>query len=331
MSRVRSGSLIAILCLVISAPAFAQVGSLWTNGNLGPLLVVADFSPNPGLECITVTLMEGDVVMATLDSGNQIAQLPAPFNDRLYTTFQARDFDGDGLAEILCLQRHPDDPYNGVLTGLLELNSGGDDLLRVWPDIQINTATVYVGDIKLSAAEPNAMVLSGRGLVIFSPGSGAILYDSFADPDLGPDWRLDSFIIDDFNGDGNEEILGSFISGDLSGSSYRTTLIGDTAVSSAEDFESTFGIMMSSGRPNPTSGPNHIAYELPKGSHVSLKVYDIAGRHVRTVIDTQMAAGEHQAFWDGRDKEGRSVASGTYFYELKAEGQRLTQKVLQIR
>ena len=108
-------------------------------------------------------------------------------------------------------------------------------------------------------------------------------------------------------------------------------LISDTGVSSAQDFESTFGIMMGPGRPNPAAGPNSIAYELPQGSHVSIKVYDAAGRHVRTVVDSQRAAGAHQAFWDGRDSQGRSVSSGIYFYELKAEGQRLTQKVLQVR
>jgi hypothetical protein len=302
MPRIRTGLLVTILCLIISAPASAQIGSLWNNNNNGGLLVVADFSSDPGLEAIT-TLSTSEVVMISLNSGAQLREFPSPFNSHLTTTYRARDFNGDGLAEILCVQ-----PINGpssqTRVGLLELDSR-DEFQRVWPDVLVGIGADYSSDISLSAAEPNTMVFSSRDLVLFSPESGTVIYDSSDDPGIGAEFRLESFIIDDFNEDGNEEILCSFAT--FGGPPYLTTLIGDTGVSSVQDFESTFGIMMSAGWPNPTSGLNHIAYELPKGSHVSLKVYDVAGRHVRTVIDAQRAAGKHQAFWDGRD----SVQSAT--------------------
>lgn len=44
-----------------------------------------------------------------------------------------------------------------------------------------------------------------------------------------------------------------------------------------------------------------------------------------------LAAGSHDAFWDGRDDGGRRVASGLYFYELDVTGQKRTQKILQAR
>ena len=51
---------------------------------------------------------------------------------------------------------------------------------------------------------------------------------------------------------------------------------------------------------------------------VCLRVYDISGRLVQVLEDSEIEAGRHTAVWDGRDREGRSVASGVYFCRLEA-------------
>ena len=70
--------------------------------------------------------------------------------------------------------------------------------------------------------------------------------------------------------------------------------------------------------PNPVRNRTAIAYQLPADSRVSLKVYDICGRLVRTLADGTEQAGHHEASWDGRDEAGRPVSSGVYFYSLCA-------------
>jgi flagellar hook assembly protein FlgD len=65
--------------------------------------------------------------------------------------------------------------------------------------------------------------------------------------------------------------------------------------------------------PNPSNPATVVAYDLPEATHVTLRVVDVRGRIVRTLVDGWRPAGAHRARWDGRDDRGRSVASGRYF------------------
>jgi len=54
------------------------------------------------------------------------------------------------------------------------------------------------------------------------------------------------------------------------------------------------------------------------GTRVSLRVYDVQGRMVRTLVDRNEPAGPHTVVWDGTDDSGRRVSSGTYFARIEA-------------
>ena len=69
-------------------------------------------------------------------------------------------------------------------------------------------------------------------------------------------------------------------------------------------------------RPNPFNPATEIGYRLDVAGPVSLKVYDVAGSLVRTLVEAGVDAGWHRARWDGRDNAGRVVSSGLYLYEL---------------
>jgi hypothetical protein len=66
---------------------------------------------------------------------------------------------------------------------------------------------------------------------------------------------------------------------------------------------------------NPTTT---IRYSLPKPAHTIVKVYDLLGTRVRTLVNSLQNAGEHSVTWDGRDDQAKTVASGVYFYRLEA-------------
>ncbi len=71
--------------------------------------------------------------------------------------------------------------------------------------------------------------------------------------------------------------------------------------------------------PNPFNPQTLIAFELPRREAVSLRVYDVSGRLVRTLIDGEYRdPGRHEALWEGCDFVGRQCASGTYVYRLEA-------------
>jgi len=67
-------------------------------------------------------------------------------------------------------------------------------------------------------------------------------------------------------------------------------------------------------RPNPFFGHTTIAYSVPaEGARVSVKVYDISGRLIRTLHDGARAGGVYEQTWSGHDRTGRLVSSGIYF------------------
>jgi hypothetical protein len=82
--------------------------------------------------------------------------------------------------------------------------------------------------------------------------------------------------------------------------------------------------------PNPFSAEAAIRFSLPSAGRVSVTIYDMTGRAVRTLTDTEMTAADHTLMWDGLDEAGLPVGAGVYFCRLQAAGQTVTQKMLRI-
>jgi len=81
--------------------------------------------------------------------------------------------------------------------------------------------------------------------------------------------------------------------------------------------------------PNPFNPSTHISFSVPNNTNVKLVVYNSLGQRVRTLIDAPRIAGQHTAFWDGKNNAGSSVASGTYFLRLwTADNQQVQKMVL---
>ncbi len=70
--------------------------------------------------------------------------------------------------------------------------------------------------------------------------------------------------------------------------------------------------------PNPFNPYTRINYQIPVDCNVSLRIYDVSGRLVRTLVDDHKNRGRHTIIWDGRDATGRQLASGIYFYRIQA-------------
>jgi hypothetical protein len=69
--------------------------------------------------------------------------------------------------------------------------------------------------------------------------------------------------------------------------------------------------------PNPFNGVTTLGYEIREAAEVRVVVYDLGGRQVRVLVEEYQQAGRYEVVWDGRDAEGREVASGIYFYRLE--------------
>jgi hypothetical protein len=81
-------------------------------------------------------------------------------------------------------------------------------------------------------------------------------------------------------------------------------------------------------QPNPFSRQTVITYRLPERGEVLLRVFDPAGRLVRTLVDGTAEPGTHLITWDGRNERGAVVGSGVYFYHFESEGVAQTRKII---
>ena len=91
-----------------------------------------------------------------------------------------------------------------------------------------------------------------------------------------------------------------------------------------------FTVELGASYPNPTFRLSRVEYSLPHNGPATLRLFDLSGRVVRTLVDGSLTAGRHVATWDGQDSQGRQVPAGAYFYELKAAGQRQTRQVVRL-
>ena len=79
--------------------------------------------------------------------------------------------------------------------------------------------------------------------------------------------------------------------------------------------------------PNPFNPSTTIKFYTPNTSDVTIKIYDMLGREVTTLINQQTTAGYHVVYWNGKDSRGESVASGIYLYRLTAGSFSETKKM----
>ncbi len=83
--------------------------------------------------------------------------------------------------------------------------------------------------------------------------------------------------------------------------------------------------------PNPFNPATHIRFSLPSETSVELKVFDVAGRPVKTLLQQRLAAGHHSVFWDGKNDAGQNVASGVYFGRLATPRAKLIKSMVLVR
>ncbi|HMB68003.1 MAG TPA: lamin tail domain-containing protein [bacterium] len=84
--------------------------------------------------------------------------------------------------------------------------------------------------------------------------------------------------------------------------------------------------------PNPVGGAvTRISFAVPRATSASLRVFDVTGRLVKTLLNGPVEAGVHTLDWNGRNTGDHEVAAGVYFYRLQADGREATRKMVMLR
>ena len=126
---------------------------------------------------------------------------------------------------------------------------------------------------------------------------------------------------------GNPPVKGSFFIIDDLQLSETATGINDQAFSLPNDFK------LEQNYPNPFNPSTRIRYSIPDGQNnfVTLKVYNILGNEVATLVNGEKPAGTYEAEFNSMDSQGRSLPSGVYFYKLTAGSFSQTNKMILLK
>lgn len=88
---------------------------------------------------------------------------------------------------------------------------------------------------------------------------------------------------------------------------------------------------LSQNYPNPFNPTTIIEYTLQKKTQVNLEIYNLLGQKVKTLVNEHQSPGSYRIFWDGRNEQDQTVATGIYFYKLEANGISQTKKMIMLK
>ena len=120
--------------------------------------------------------------------------------------------------------------------------------------------------------------------------------------------------------------------GDVSSYSNTGKFVVNANITGVEDSEivpTEFSVMQN--YPNPFNPTTIINYSLPEASFVTIKVYDMLGREVKTLVNDELTAGIHNVNWNGDDNFGHKVSSGTYIYRVVAGTNVVARKMVLLK
>jgi len=87
-------------------------------------------------------------------------------------------------------------------------------------------------------------------------------------------------------------------------------------------------LSLTQNHPNPFNPNTTIAFYLPQSGLSTLQIFNLKGQLVKTLVQGNLAAGNHQITWDGHDSNGMDASSGIYFYRLHSSGKSLERKMV---
>jgi len=144
-----------------------------------------------------------------------------------------------------------------------------------------------------------------------------------------------SFAVDapgDLDGDGKGEVYIGHLEA-FSGQKYLTVMESGGATFVQEDWNivTPNDYKLAQNYPNPFNPTTQIQFTLPLKKEVTLTVYDLMGRKVKTLVNKTMEQGTYEMEWNGTNNNGHQVASGVYIYRLKAGNVVKSKKMTLIR
>lgn len=315
-----------------------------------PPLVIDDDGGDE-LEMFFTDVLDGDGLFYEMWSSDQAT--PANFFSDYPLVIWFTGDAGNGLSadETAQLAAFLEAGNNLILTGqdIAELLPAGDMFLSDYLGVEYvdNAASVmvegvsedpYFGDFQVlvSSGSGGANNQTSMDIISLTAGSAAIpvmQYPSglgtaavrYSDPTHGYNVVYFGFGLESIYGVGNFASLEDIIDA-------CDAFFTDATVAVEEpEAPRILATRLDQNYPNPFNPATSIRYALAEAGHVSLKVYDTAGRLVKTLVDAHQTPNRYDMTWDGTDNAQQPVASGLYFYQLQTDDTRDVRRMLLLK
>jgi hypothetical protein len=264
------------------------------------------------------------------------------------------DLDGDDDLEILIGSEGEGSGYYGETRMLVyehtHLLAACEDTISVPGLNQVSASRGYINGAVIVA---NLDLDDDFEFLAGSSTFGLFMWDEDCAPELG--WPITLYgevdatpFVGDVDGDGLFEIVAKALDGQVHmydvGATYSSSDVewGQYGHDSHNTFRYDSGagafapsptgtLSLSQNVPNPFNPVTTIRYNVDRAGVASLKVYDVTGRMVRSLVDRRHDPGEYEVVWDGRNQAGVELATGVYFCRFKIGEYVDTMKMLLIK
>jgi hypothetical protein len=164
--------------------------------------------------------------------------------------------------------------------------------------------TTLVGQTGLGNTAINALAFDENGVLYGIMGSGPTVSDLFT--------------IDLNTAEGT--LVGSTGLQALTGLAFDETGVVNDVQDDDNNNSVPTDYALSQNYPNPFNPSTSIEFSVPVSSDVTLRIYNLLGQVVTTLVSEEVSAGHYSTVWNGVDDNGFQVSSGVYLYEMKANG-----------
>ncbi len=241
----------------------------------------------------------GDNDLTVMNAADGSIQWSIVLPGYMYSSPCLLDLDGNGTLEIVVGLYQEEEVRAYTCTG----DSIWTASLQYWPLATPAVADID-GDQSLEIIQPSAIPYGA--VQIFDAETGALEWIKTYTVAVGS-----SPAIGDLDGDGFYD----FVYGCHDGYIYAMT-------SDPQGIEpqSNISPIDCSANPNPFSSTVSISVDLPEPGYASMKVFDLSGRYVYTLEESELGSGQHTYVWDGTNQSGEPVASGLYICRIQFGG-----------
>ena len=243
------------------------------------------------------------------------------FEEFLQSLFAGEPGNHIGVAEALSRCAYPG--YRDIDYGH---NLFGDPEMPVWTDSPVTLTVIHPEEVTMGRTNLNFLVTSegtgvGSALVCLTlRGRRMFLGETDQDGQLTPEVDLDDV--------GEMSLVVTKPNCIPYQDSITISLVAD--VDDEDEQSGIRSFRLSQNSPNPFNPTTSIEFSVPGGAnatHATLRIYNLLGKKVRTLVDEPKEAGSHEVIWDGKDEKSKDVSSGIYFYVLEVGDFRESKKM----